>query len=803
MRKNNWWTIFLIFGMFLLWMELGNFFFPPKKQEKGGEIPVALEAGIDGDGKKIGIEADPSKPPGPNGVAEKPAPQASGASLLKTFAPWKRESWVTLGSGKKDSAFHIEARLDPQGACVRSLVLNKFRKADINGALVKEADGEPATLDLIPLDETTKAGSFLLYHYPGDGQGEYPLDTLGKVTWDVVVGPEGKPVQEVTREDGARGTWLTFRTTLRDIRIDKIFSLYEGEYHIGLEIRVSRESLPGDGKSIPFRYQLTGGRGLPIEGAWYTTIFKNSMIGHEDRKGNFDRDYQDGRALSTSLGGYEVDSADRFIRYAAVALQYFTSAIAIDDRQKDDPFVIRRARPTVEVALFKGLLLERRNGQLIVQSPEGRKQTYWIAPTDVARKAAAELIPMSQVAFRYIWESNPEAGSFRFVAVDFLDPLKAQSLFLDDVTIRVSSAPMELKPGQTANHRYILYHGPAKPSQIQYARGEQKVDPALITRYSETLKLGTIVDYPSAFGRWFFGFSWVVIFLTNFLHKVLALMSFIIPSHGLCIILLTVMVRGIMFPMSRKQALMSLKMQMLAPELKVLQEKHKEDKQGMAKAQMELYRKYNINPVGSCWVILLQMPIFMGLYFALQESIRFRLEPFWPIWVDNLAAPDAMFSWGDNIPMISRPADYGSLLYFGPSFNLLPLFAMGFMVLQQKWFMPPPTNEEQQMQQRMTMIMTLVMGLMFYRVASGMCLYFIASSLWSLAERKLLPKQLPLSAQAAGKVEVVLPHKGAPKEDFSRRKTRTVKDQAAPTGFAGKVQAFKNWFEDIKKRASK
>lgn len=127
---------------------------------------------------------------------------------------------------------------------------------------------------------------------------------------------------------------VDFRTTLRDIRIDKIFSLYEGEYHIGLEIRVSRESLPGDGKSIPFRYQLTGGRGLPIEGAWYTTIFKNSMIGHEDRKGNFDRDYQDGRALSTSLGGYEVDSADRFIRYAAVALQYFTSAIAIDDRQK-------------------------------------------------------------------------------------------------------------------------------------------------------------------------------------------------------------------------------------------------------------------------------------------------------------------------------------------------------------------------------------------------------------------------------------------------------------------------------------
>jgi len=796
MRQNNWWSIFLIFGMFLLWMELGNLLFPPKKVEKGDL--VKNEAVSDPSGAKDNQDKGLSK----SGQKAGPSP---GASLAKSFAPWKPENWVILGSGKKDSDFHIEAKLDPQGACVRSLVLNKFQKADLNGVLVRDESGEPATLDLIPQDEITRAGSFLLYHYSGDSLGEYPLDTLGKATWEIVAGPGGKPIQEVTREDGAKGVWVTFRSSIRDIRVEKIFSLYEGEYHLGLEIKVSRESLPGDGKAVPFRYQLTGGRGLPIEGAWYTTIFKNSMIGHEDRKGNFDRDYQDGRALSNALGGYEVDAPDRFIRYAAVAVQYFTSAIAIDDRQKEDAFIIRRARPTVEVALFKGVLIDKPEGQLVVRGTDGRAQIFWVAPTEAARKAAAELVPQSQVALRYIWESNPEPGSFRYVAVDFQNPDQTNALFQDDVTIRVSSAPMELKPGQTANHRYILYHGPAKPSQIQYARGEHKVDPNLISRYSETLKLGTIVDYPSAVGRWFFGFSWVVIFFTNLIHKVLALMSFVIPSLGLCIIILTVMVRGIMFPMSRKQAIMSLKMQQLAPELKEMQAKLKGDQQAMARAQMELYRKYNINPVGSCWVILLQMPIFMGLYFALQESIRFRLEPFWPTWIHNLAAPDAMFSWGDGIPMISRPADYGSYLYFGPSFNLLPLFAMAFMVLQQKWFMPPPTTEEQEMQQKMTMIMTMVMGLMFYRVAAGMCLYFIASSLWSLSERKLLlPKKLPMGAQGSnGSVEVLSPQKAAPKEEYSRRKVRTVKDQAAPTGFAAKIQAIKDWYADIQKRASK
>jgi len=69
-------------------------------------------------------------------------------------------------------------------------------------------------------------------------------------------------------------------------------------------------------------------------------------------------------------------------------------------------------------------------------------------------------------------------------------------------------------------------------------------------------------------------------------------------------------------------------MQQIAPELKKLQEKFKEDKQGLGVAQMELYRKHGVNPFGTCWVVLIQMPIFMGLYFSLQESIHFRLAPF-------------------------------------------------------------------------------------------------------------------------------------------------------------------------------
>jgi YidC/Oxa1 family membrane protein insertase len=201
-----------------------------------------------------------------------------------------------------------------------------------------------------------------------------------------------------------------------------------------------------------------------------------------------------------------------------------------------------------------------------------------------------------------------------------------------------------------------------------------------------------------------------------------------------------------MFPLSRKQTLTSLRMQELAPELKKLQEKYKDDRQALGMAQMELYRKHGVNPFGTCWFLLLQMPIFMGLYFALQESIHFRLAPFWPTWIKNLAAPDMLFEWGAGIPVISDPTYHSgflSFLYLGPYFNLLPVIAVALMIVQQKWTMPPPADEQQAMQQKMMKYMMIFFGLMFYKVASGLCIYFIASSLWGFAERKLLPKRKP------------------------------------------------------------
>src|SRR5262249_47177606 len=138
-------------------------------------------------------------------------------------------------------------------------------------------------------------------------------------------------------------------------------------------------------------------------------------------------------------------------------------------------------------------------------------------------------------------------------------------------------------------------------------------------------------------------FTRLMHWLLNILHNLI----FWIPgSYGISIIILTVIVRGVMFPISRKQALFSIKMQELAPELKKLQEKYPDDPAAKMQAQQEFYRKHGINPLGSCWPVFLQMPIFLGLYFALQESIHFRLAEF--AWIKNLAAPDMLIYWTES-----------------------------------------------------------------------------------------------------------------------------------------------------------
>ena len=208
-------------------------------------------------------------------------------------------------------------------------------------------------------------------------------------------------------------------------------------------------------------------------------------------------------------------------------------------------------------------------------------------------------------------------------------------------------------------------------------------------------------------------------------------------SYGIPIIMLTILVRCFMIPFSRKAALNAQMMQALQPKMKEIADKY-EDLQERGAAQRELFARHNYNPLGGCLVMFIQLPIFLGLYRGLSVDIALRDQPLIPglAWCSDLSAPDKFMYWKDWMPA-ALGAEGG---WLGPYLNILPLITMVLFLVQQKLFTPPAVDDQQKMMQKMMGFMMIFMGVMFFKVPSGLCLYFITSSIWGILERKLLPK---------------------------------------------------------------
>lgn len=238
-------------------------------------------------------------------------------------------------------------------------------------------------------------------------------------------------------------------------------------------------------------------------------------------------------------------------------------------------------------------------------------------------------------------------------------------------------------------------------------------------------------------------FAWVAKPMLDVLHF---FYNHLVFNYGLAIILLTVMVRGCLFPLGRKQAMNAQKMQELAPEMAKIKERYK-DMEKRSKAQQELFKKHNYNPLGGCGLMFLQLPIFIGLYRSLSVDINLRGASLIPgiNWCSNLAGPDMLWYWKPDMPGFLQFL-VNETGWLGPYLNVLPLVTVVLFYITQKLFTPPPTDEQSRMQQQVMSFMTLFIGLLFFKVPAGLCLYFIASSLWGISERKLLPRSKPIEA---------------------------------------------------------
>lgn len=679
---------------------------------------------------------------------------------------------------------HLRVVLNSRGGGVQQVILPHFQATSRLGREEKYADGTERPLFLIPglrqrrtlaLDDQKKIAErepiemlpsgrvppnlryrldepcYVMNHYEQEND-DRPVDTLGRRIWNVKEKQVGKEFDEQK---------VVFETELGApyyVAIEKVFTLKRDEYHIGLKVNIIPKSLPKDVKSRePFRYQMTSAHSLPLEGEWYTSTYHVAMTGYVDRGGGGSRAYEDAREINHTNGGDRLMRTERkSIQWTGVAVQYFASVLAVDDQNNKTRNFIEFTRST-------------------------------------------PINPMPNVDPR-----DPRDTPIP------IDKTKRDFPFLIDATTRAITEKLTLldpKTNQPApiTHAYLLYQGPVKVRLLKSLSQDTAIDPELkndyqpvsdelVDRYIDKLNLDTLTDapMPNALGRFANSIYWtdIVIGFTNLMHWLLGLFYSIVPNVGVCIILLTLLVKSILFPFTRRAAIrgqiMSQKMAKLAPELKKIKEKYRDDFMKMREETMKLYRDHNVNPaamLGGCLPLLCQMPIFMGLYYALQESVNFRLAGF--LWMPNLAAPDMLAWWSESIPFLSSPTDMGGILYLGPFFNILPLVAVGLMLYQQKKMMPVSEDPQIQSQQKMMKYMLIFMALFFYKVAAGLCLYIVISTAWSIIERNLTPK-------------VKLDEKTGQPQGTNGTPT-TLKNEAASTnGVRGKMRS---WWNNLLEQA--
>jgi len=214
--------------------------------------------------------------------------------------------------------------------------------------------------------------------------------------------------------------------------------------------------------------------------------------------------------------------------------------------------------------------------------------------------------------------------------------------------------------------------------------------------------------------------------MTRAFTWLLAVLHSFVPNYGWSIILLTILVRAAMAPLTVKQMRSMERMRRIQPMIKEIQEKHADDRQKQSEAMMSLYRQEKVNPLGGCLPMLLQLPVFIGLFYALRSSIQLRQAPFLG-WIDDLAAPDLLFT----IPGFAFPV------------RVLPLLMGASMFVQQKM---TPVQVDPAQARMMLIMMPLMMTVVSYSFPSGLVLYWMMSNVLAIAQQLWTGRHLKAAA---------------------------------------------------------
>lgn len=266
----------------------------------------------------------------------------------------------------------------------------------------------------------------------------------------------------------------------------------------------------------------------------------------------------------------------------------------------------------------------------------------------------------------------------------------------------------------------VLAPGQTNTVKTNFFAGAKEVP--VLDSYMDKLgiqQFGNAIDW-----GWFKMFAKPIFYLLDALFK-------LVKNFGVAIILLTVIVKAVMFPIAQRQFASMAAMRVVQPKVKAIQERYKDDRQKMQQAMMELYQKEKINPMAGCLPIFIQIPVFYALYKVLLLTIEMRHQPF-ALWIKDLSAPDPL-----------TPVNLFGLLDFTPpamiALGVLPIL-LGITMYMQFKLNPAPVDP---VQQQVFSIMPWIMMFLMAPFAAGLQLYWVVNNVLTIAQQKFLYSRHP------------------------------------------------------------
>ncbi|QFI39547.1 membrane protein insertase YidC [Moritella marina ATCC 15381] len=274
-------------------------------------------------------------------------------------------------------------------------------------------------------------------------------------------------------------------------------------------------------------------------------------------------------------------------------------------------------------------------------------------------------------------------------------------------------------PGNSQNHFYSLNIGRTDFTKGQAIIGFKQPVEAIAANSETTIsaKLWVGPKLQDEMGELVEGldltvdYSWLW-FIAQPLFKLLQFFHGLVGNWGIAVIMITFTVRGAMYPLTKAQYTSMAKMRLLQPKLTALREKCGDDKQKMSQSMMALYKEEKVNPLGGCFPMIIQMPIFISLYWALMESVELRHAPF-ALWINDLSAQDPYY--------------------------VLPLLMGVTMYMIQKM---SPTQVQDPMQQKVMQFMPVMFTFFFLWFPAGLVLYWLMSNVVTIIQQTIIFRAL-------------------------------------------------------------